>query len=172
MRDHQGGSTDLGSGGMVTKLAAARIALAAGCHMAIVSGRSPRPLQAVESGARCTWFLASASPSSVRKQWIAGTLHPRGTVHIDAGAARALAEGKSLLPAGVTAVEGDFDCGDAVIVRGPDGVDLAHGLIAYAAGEARCIMGRRSSETEALLGYRGRAALIHRNDLAMTRRHD
>jgi len=165
-------STDLGSGGMVTKLAAARIALAAGCHMAIVSGRTLRPLSAVEKGARCTWFVANATPAGVRKQWIAGTLRPCGTVHVDTGAARALLEGKSLLPAGVTAVDGEFDCGDAVIVRGPDGAELAHGLIAYPAAEARRIIGRRSSEIETLLGYRGRTALIHRNDLAMTRRHD
>jgi len=165
-------STDLGSGGMVTKLAAARIALAAGCHMAIVSGRTLRPLSAVEKGARCTWFVANATPAGVRKQWIAGTLRPCGTVHVDTGAARALAEGKSLLPAGVTAVDGEFDCGDAVIVRGPDGAELAHGLIAYPAAESRRIIGRRSSEIETLLGYRGRTALIHRNDLAMTRRHD
>ncbi|MEJ2522791.1 MAG: glutamate 5-kinase [Gammaproteobacteria bacterium] len=160
-------ATDTGSGGMVTKLAAARIALAAGCHMAIASGRVKSPLAAMESGARCTWFVASGSPASVRKQWIAGTLKPRGELVVDAGAVRALAAGKSLLPAGVVSVTGDFERGDAVVIRDGKGRALGHGLAGYGAGEARRIMGRRSGEIAGLLGYPGREELVHRNDLAM-----
>ncbi len=165
-------ATDVGSGGMVTKLAAARIALSAGCHMAIASGRVDSPISAVEAGARCTWFVARSSPSSVRKQWIAGTLKPRGELVVDEGAARALAAGKSLLPAGVVSVTGDFERGDAVRIRDGRGRDLAHGLAAYGADEARRIMGRRSADIAGLLGYPGREELVHRNDLAMTGRKD
>ena len=165
-------ATDVGSGGMVTKLAAARIALAAGCHMVIASGRVTSPIAAIEEGARCTWFVARHSPSSVRKQWIAGTLKPRGELVVDEGAARALAAGKSLLPAGVVAVTGDFERGDAVRIRDARGRDLAHGLVAYGADEARRIMGRRSAEISAILGYPGREELVHRNDLAMSGRTD
>ncbi len=162
-------STDFGSGGMVTKLTAARIAVAAGCHMAILNGRGASPVAALEDGARCTWFVAGGSPSGVRKQWIAGSLEPRGVVRIDAGAVAALLAGKSLLPAGVSEVSGDFDRGDAVLIEGPDGSELARGLVGYAASEARRIRGRHSSEIEGILGYRGRPVLIHRNDLAMSR---
>lgn len=161
-------ATDLGSGGMVTKVAAAKIALRAGCHMVIASGSTPHPLNSIEAGARCTWFIASASPRGVRKQWIAGTLQPRGEIVVDAGAAAALVSGKSLLPAGAISIEGEFDRGDAVIVRDADGKELAHGLVAYSAREARNIIGRKSAEIADILGYRGRDELIHRNDLAMT----
>ncbi len=164
-------TTDLGSGGMITKIAAAKIALRAGCHMVIASGRNPHPLQAVESGAPCTWFVAGDTPASVRKQWIAGSLKPRGDLVVDAGAAAALAAGKSLLPAGVIEVHGEFERGDAVIVRDGDGTELAHGLVAYSVSEARRIMGRKSSEIAAILGYGGRDELIHRNDLAMIKRN-
>lgn len=163
-------ATDVGSGGMITKIAAARIALRAGCHMVIASGHASHPLQAIESGAPCSWFVARRSPASVRKQWIAGTLKPHGEVIVDAGAAAALADGKSLLPAGVLEVSGAFQRGDAVIVRDQSGAELAHGLVAYSAGAARRIIGRRSSEIADILGYRGPDELIHRNDLAMTRR--
>jgi glutamate 5-kinase len=161
-------TTDLGSGGMVTKVAAAKIALRAGCHMVIASGSTPNPLRSIEVGARCTWFVASASPGSVRKQWIAGTLRPRGEIVVDAGAAAALAAGKSLLPAGAISLGGEFERGDAVIVRDADGRELAHGLVAYSAREAQQLIGRRSGEIADILGYRGRDELIHRNDLAMT----
>ncbi|MDH4030536.1 MAG: glutamate 5-kinase [Chromatiales bacterium] len=161
-------ATDIGSGGMVTKIAAAKIALRAGCHMVIASGRNPHPLQAIESGVPCSWFVADRSPARVRKQWIAGTLKPRGELVVDDGAAAALADGKSLLPAGVIQVDGEFQRGDAVIVRDRSGRELAHGLIAYSVGETRRIIGRRSSDIAAILGYRGRDELIHRNDLAMT----
>ena len=120
------------SGGMRTKLVAARIATQAGCAMAIALGRTDRPLRALEDGARCTWFLPAPEGRSARKRWIAGALAPLGALCVDAGAARALAGGRSLLPAGVRAVEGSFERGDPVIVRGPDGAALARGLSAYA----------------------------------------
>ena len=156
-----------GTGGMVTKLAAARVAMNAGCHMVIARGEGPRPIKAIEDGARCTWFLPAGTPRSARKQWIAASLVLAGTIAVDAGAASALANGKSLLPAGVTAVEGDFGRGDAVIVLTDDGRELGRGLIAYSAKDARQIMGHKSSEIEALLGYRGRDEMIHRDDLAL-----
>lgn len=164
-------ATEFGKGGMITKVAAGRIALAAGCHMAIASGRVRHPVRAVEEGARCTWFVAAASPGSVRKQWIAGSLQPRGEITVDAGAAAALATGKSLLPAGVLRITGEFERGDAVLVRDAEGRALAHGLAAYGAADARRIIGMKSHEIAAVLGYRGREELVHRNDLAMVMRH-
>ena len=164
-------ATEFGKGGMITKVTAARIALAAGCHMAIASGRVRHPVCAVEEGARCTWFVAAASPGSVRKQWIAGSLQPRGEITVDAGAAAALATGKSLLPAGVLRITGEFERGDAVLVRDAEGRTLAHGLAAYGAADARRIIGLKSHEIVAVLGYRGREELVHRNDLAMVTRH-
>ena len=155
------------SGGMVTKLQAAKIALGAGCHMVIADGKPDRPLAAIEGGARCTWFVAASNPRSARKQWIAGTLVPAGTLTIDGGAARALAAGRSLLPAGVRAVAGGFDRGDAVAVADAEGRELARGLCAYSATDARRIMGHKSGEIEALLGYRGRDEMIHRDDLVL-----
>ncbi|MFU8895754.1 MAG: glutamate 5-kinase [Gammaproteobacteria bacterium] len=165
-------ATDVGAGGMITKVAAGRIALAAGCHMVIASGRVRHPVRAIEAGAPCTWFIATLSPGRVRKQWIAGSLQPRGEIIVDDGAAAALAGGKSLLPAGVVRVSGDFDRGDAVLIRDQRGLVLAHGLSAYAAHDAVRIIGLRSAETEAVLGYRGREELVHRNDLAMVARND
>jgi glutamate 5-kinase len=155
------------SGGMVTKLGAARIALAAGCRMAIASGKVQRPLTAIESGGRCTWFVPQGSPASARKRWIAGTVEPAGAVVIDDGAVRALDQGKSLLPAGIVGVEGAFDRGDAIRVRDKAGREVARGLSAYAAADVKRIMGRRSSEIEEILGFRGRDEIIHRDDLAM-----
>ncbi|HET7201914.1 MAG TPA: glutamate 5-kinase [Steroidobacteraceae bacterium] len=162
-----GSASDLGSGGMATKVMAGRIALAAGCNMCITLGREQHPLRRIDGGARCTWFVAQASPRTVRKQWIMGLLKPAGTLHVDAGAAKALRSGKSLLPAGVTRVEGRFDRGDAVIVRDPDGLELARGLCAYSSEAARRVCGRRSQELEAILGYRGRDEMIHRDDLVL-----
>ncbi|CAA7618775.1 glutamate 5-kinase [Magnetospirillum sp. UT-4] len=159
--------TGYGSGGMVTKLNAARICLSAGCRMAICKGEPLNPLLVLEHGAPATWFVPSASARTARKQWIFGSMKPAGTLHLDAGAAKALAAGKSLLPAGVTAVEGEFDSGDCVLVANGDGRILARGLVAYSADEARRIMGRKSSGIEAALGYRGRDELIHRDDLVM-----
>jgi len=157
------------SGGMVTKLAAARIALGAGCHMVIADGRVTHPLSGLaRAGAPCTWFLAQANPLTARKRWIAGALQPSGTLHVDAGAAGALAAGKSLLPAGVVRVSGAFGRGDAVLVAGPDGREVARGLTAYAAADAARIAGHKSREIEALLGYRGREEMIHRDDLVLS----
>jgi glutamate 5-kinase len=156
-----------GSGGMRTKLDAARIAVGAGCRMAIASGRAERPISALRAGAKATWFLASATPGAARKQWIAGTLSPKGSVSVDPGAERALASGRSLLPAGVTAVDGQFERGDAVRVLAADGRELGRGLIAYAADEARLIAGKQSQGIAEVLGYRGRDEIIHRDDLVL-----
>lgn len=156
----------LSKGGMKTKLMAGQVATRAGCAMAITAGMVDRPLAALASGAPSTWFLAQGDPQAARKRWIAA-MKPRGRLRIDAGAARALAEGKSLLPAGVTAVSGRFGRGDPVDILGPDGTGLGKGLARYTAEEAAIIRGRRSAEIEALLGYPGRAALIHRDDLAL-----
>jgi glutamate 5-kinase len=164
-------ATDVGSGGMITKVAAGRIALAAGCHMVIASGRVRHPVLAVEQGAPCTWFIASVNPARVRKQWIAGSLKPRGEIVVDDGAVAALAQGRSLLPAGVIRVSGTFERGDAVLIKDARGHVLAHGLSAYGSEDAGRIIGLRSSEIESVLGYRGREELVHRNDLAMVVRH-
>jgi glutamate 5-kinase len=160
-------SSETGSGGMATKLLAAKIAVSAGCHLCIAAGHYRHPVRRIEEGARCTWFVPSASPITARKQWIAGTLRPAGAIAIDAGALSALAEGKSLLPAGVTRATGRFDRGDTVSVMGPDGAEIARGIIAYSDADAARIMGRRSSEIEAILGFRGRDEMIHRDDLVM-----
>jgi len=157
------------SGGMVTKLAAAKIAYGAGCRMAIVDGTAQHPLRAIENGARCTWFLPDQEPLAARKRWISGAINPSGTLTVDDGALGALGRGKSLLPAGVTAVEGSFRRGDAVIVKDGAGREIARGLVAYGAADARQIIGRKSSEIEAILGYRGRDEMIHRDDLVMGR---
>ena len=155
------------SGGMRTKLAAARIATQAGCAMAIALGHQDRPLTALARGARCTWFLPLPEGRSARKRWIAGSLQPLGTLAVDAGAARALAAGRSLLPAGVRAIDGAFERGDPVLVHGPDGAPLARGLTAYASADARRIAGHHSEEIEAILGWRGRDEIIHRDDLVL-----
>jgi glutamate 5-kinase len=155
------------SGGMRTKLAAARIATGAGCAMAIAVGHVAHPLRALADGARCTWFLPAPEGRSARKRWILGTLQPQGSLTVDAGAMRALGQGRSLLPAGVRALAGEFDRGDAVEVQGPDGRAVARGLSAYASADAARIIGHRSAEIEAILGWRGRDELIHRDDLVL-----
>ena len=159
----------LGSGGMVTKLMAARIALGAGTAMVIGDGHALRPVKAIEDGARVTWFLPSADPLAARKKWIAGALTASGRLTVDAGAARALDNGKSLLPAGVKAVSGDFGRGDAVLVVDEEGREIGRGLSAYSHADAAKIIGHNSREIERLLGYKGRAAMIHADDLAITR---
>ncbi len=153
------------SGGMVTKLEAARIAVGAGCAMIISDGRAEHPIRRLESGERHTRFAPAASAGTARKRWIAGALGSDARIAVDAGAANALRRGKSLLPAGVTAVEGHFRRGDAVRIVGPDGAEIAIGLIAYDADAARRIAGRQSGEIEALLGYKGRDVLVHRDDM-------
>ena len=156
------------SGGMVTKLAAARIAMNAGCRMAIADGRRMNPLQAVIDGVRCSWFLPAAEPKTARKRWIGGTLKPAGTLTVDAGALGALRSGRSLLPAGVIKVEGKFERGDAVVVADAAGNEIARGLSAYSAKDARAIMGHKSREIAGLLGFRGRDEIIHRDDLVLS----
>jgi glutamate 5-kinase len=156
----------LSKGGMKTKLMAARTAMAAGCALAITAGARDHPLRALEEGAPATWFLPKLDPASARKRWIAA-MKPRGEVRVDAGAADALARGKSLLPAGVVAASGAFGRGDPVAILDRQGRKLGQGLSRYTADEARAIAGHRSSEIEALLGYPGRAALIHRDDMAL-----
>jgi len=162
-----GSRSGMGSGGMVTKLVAARIALGAGCHVAIANGRRLNPLAALEQGQRCTWFLRHASPAAARKQWIAGSLKPRGVLQVDAGAERALRAGNSLLPAGVVAVSGRFERGDAVVIQGTGNRDLGHGLSAYSSEEAARIRGCQSGQIESILGYSGREELVHRDDLVI-----
>lgn len=156
---------DDGSGGMITKIEAARVALQAGCRLAISDGRDLHPLKRLLDGERATWFLPQGEPHTARKRWIAGSLKPVGTIVVDQGAARALARGKSLLPAGVTEVIGSFERGDPVIVAGADGTEIARGLIAYGSADAQRIRGRQSDEIEGILGYRGREEMIHRDDL-------
>jgi glutamate 5-kinase len=162
--------TELSRGGMRTKVEAGRIALAAGTDMVITSGKVLHPLKAISQGCPCTWFLAPSDPVTAKKRWIAGQLEPKGQVQIDAGAERALASGKSLLPAGVTRIDGHFDRGDAVIIRASDGRELGRGLIAYARPEAERIIGKKSSEIAGILGHEGRSELIHRDDMALNRK--
>ena len=161
--------TELSRGGMVTKLKAAKIALAAGTHMIIASGKDLYPLRAIGAGGPCTWFLAAANPVTARKRWIAGTLEPKGVVIIDDGARAALHAGGSLLPAGVKSISGQFERGEAVIIRDQTGREIGRGLIGYTAGEAAAIAGRNSMEIQTTLGYAGRAALIHHDDMALHR---
>jgi glutamate 5-kinase len=164
-----GAGTELSRGGMVTKIEAGKIALASGTNMVITSGTVEHPLRALSQGAPCTWLLAPSDPVTARKRWIAGQLEPKGVVEIDAGAERALFSGKSLLPAGVKRVEGAFERGDAVVIRGPDGREIGRGLVAYAREDAARIIGKRTSEIAAILGYAGRAALVHRDDMVLSR---
>ena len=159
----------LSRGGMQTKIEAGKIATAAGTHMVIASGHLDHPLRAIEDGARCTWFLTAGNPVTARKKWIAGSLEPKGTLTIDAGAVAALRRGNSLLPVGVVRIEGGFARGDAVIIRGPDGVEIGRGLCAYDAEDAQKIRGRSSSDIDAILGFSGRAEMVHRDDLVVGR---
>ncbi len=156
-----------GSGGMVTKVAAARIATGAGCRTVIADGKPLHPLSRIDQGGPCTVFRPQGTPLTARKRWIAGSLMPAGTLTVDDGALKALRQGRSLLPAGVTAVEGAFERGDAVVVRDAAGREVARGLIAYPAGEASRIMGHKTREIEGLLGYRGRDEMIHRDDMVL-----
>jgi glutamate 5-kinase len=162
-----GAGSPMGRGGMQTKIAAAKIAIGAGCHMCISKGAHPHPLKRIEEGARCTWFVPSSTPLATRKQWIAGTLKPAGEIRVDDGAVRALMQGKSLLPAGVTGTVGRFDRGDTVSVLGPDGAEVARGISAYSDADAARIMGRKSAEIETVLGFRGRDEIVHRDDLVL-----
>lgn len=159
--------SSVGTGGMMTKLLAAKIALSAGCNVAIARGTGENPLRALAEGGRATWFYAAESPMSARKRWIAGGLHPAGALVVDAGAEKALLSGKSLLPSGVTMIEGEFSRGDALLIKAVDGRVLGRGLSAYSAEDARRIRGRQTQEIETILGFKGRGALIHRDDLTL-----
>lgn len=160
----------VGAGGMATKLAAAQIVASAGCATVIASGLTEHPLKAVAAGARASLILAPATPLAAWKQWIAGSVAPGGALTLDAGAVKALEGGKSLLPSGIVAVSGDFGKGDSVRLLRPDGGRLGVGLANYAAEEIALIRGRHSDEIEGLLGYRGPAVVIHRDDLVLEHR--
>ncbi len=160
-------ANNVGSGGMVTKLDAARITTDAGCHMVIAKGTDTNPLRRIQNGARSTWFSAINSPRAARKQWIAGSLKPQGIITVDHGAAKALHSGKSLLAAGMTGISGQFERGDAISVCDPNGQEIARGLSAYSSGDATLIAGQRSDQIENILGYRGRSEVIHRDDLVV-----
>jgi glutamate 5-kinase len=162
--------SELSKGGMVTKIEAAKIAVAAGTHMVIASGRVMHALEPLGRRGTGTWFIARQDPVTSRKRWIAGTLEPRGALTVDQGAAKALLSGKSLLPAGVTKVEGSFERGDAVVIRNGAGVEIGRGITAYGHREAKAIIGRKSGEIEKILGYFGRAELIHRDDMVLQRK--
>jgi glutamate 5-kinase len=161
-------ASDHARGGMRTKIEAGKIATTAGAHMVIAPGHAVHPLRAIGSAeARATWFLAPGNPITSRKRWIAGSLEPKGTLTIDAGAAAALRRGKSLLPAGVVRVDGRFGRGDAVIIRGPDGAEIGRGLVAYDAEDASKIMRKSSSDIMLVLGIEGRAEMVHRDDMVL-----
>jgi glutamate 5-kinase len=162
-----GAGSELSRGGMRTKVEAAKIATAGGTHMVIADGRVAHPVRAIEEGKPCSWFLTGSNPVSARKTWIAGVLEPKGVLHLDSGAANAIRSGKSLLPAGVKRLEGVFERGDAVIMRAPDGGEVGRGLIGYDSTETALLVGRSSRDIAAILGYDGRAELIHRDDMAM-----
>jgi len=159
--------TATGSGGMATKVQAARIATHAGCSTIVAFGATAHPLEALREGARCTRFRADGTPASRRKQWLAGSLKLAGSVCIDDGAARALREGSSLLPVGVLSIDGSFGRGDVVSIRLEDGSEIGRGLVEYSSGDAGKLLGVRSEEIESRLGYRGRPVLIHRDELVV-----
>lgn len=162
-------ASEFGRGGMATKIMAARIATAAGAHLVIAAGAPRHPVRRIEQGGRCTWFKPAATPVAARKQWMAGSLQqPLGRLQVDAGAERALRSGKSLLPAGVTTVQGRFERGDTVGILDTQGREIARGMVAYSHVDAARIIGRRSSEIAAILGFSGREELVHRDDLVMT----
>jgi glutamate 5-kinase len=163
-----GSVSGFGRGGMASKLIAARIATGAGCDVIIAKGESLSPLAKIAAGARHTIFRASMTPAAARKRWIAGVLQPQGVLMIDEGAVKALSDGKSLLPAGIRQIDGRFERGDAVLVKDREGREIARGLAAYNASDAERIAGKRTVEIEAILGYRGRDEMIHRDDLALT----
>src|ERR1700738_3523659 len=161
--------SELSRGGMQTKIEAGKIATHGGTHMVIASGRVAHPLAAIAGGARCTWFLTPANPITARKKWIAGSLEPKGVLTIDAGAVAALRNGRGVLPVGVIQVEGIFARGDAVVIRGPDGAEVGRGLVAYDAEDAAKIKGRSSTDILSILGFGGRAEMVHRDDLVVGR---
>jgi glutamate 5-kinase len=160
-------ASELSRGGMRTKIEAARIAVGAGTHMIIADGRTLHPIARIAAGGPCTWFLTPSNPIAARKVWIGGSLELKGAVTVDAGAARALSTGKSLLPAGVIHIEGAFARGDCVAIRDAHGAEIGRGLIAYDALHAERIRGRNSRDIAHILGTPGRAEMIHRDDMAL-----
>ncbi|MCC2097915.1 MAG: glutamate 5-kinase, partial [Hyphomicrobiales bacterium] len=162
-----GAGSELSRGGMRTKVEAARIATGGGTHMVIADGRVLHPVSRIADGAPCTWFLTPSNPVTARKKWISGSLEDRGSVTLDEGAVRALQNGRSLLPAGVTKVEGAFARGDCVVIRDSQGLEIGRGLVAYDAAEAAQLAGRNSRDIEKVLGAPGRAEMIHRDDMAL-----
>jgi len=162
-----GVGSEVGSGGMRTKIEAAKIAAAAGCHMLIAYGIEPHPIDSLLNGSDCTWFKAKANPSSARKHWISGTLRSHGTYVVDDGAAQALLKGKSLLPAGVGQVRGEFGRGDAVTIVTLEGQQIGKGLSEYSSEQAKRIIGAQSHEIENILGFKYRDTLIHRDDMVV-----
>ena len=154
---------------MITKLTAARIAQSAGCSTVITLGSKDRPLQALMNGARATWILSTLTPDTARQIWLKGHLTPEGSISIDAGAATALASGASLLPVGVVTTSGDFARGAAVAIKDPTGTTIAKGISAYSSTDIAQIAGLHSDQIEQELGYRGRPAVVHRNDLVLER---
>ncbi|MBI3275293.1 MAG: glutamate 5-kinase, partial [Methylocystis sp.] len=162
-----GAASQFSRGGMRTKIEAAKIATTGGAHMIIADGRAPSPLSRIADGGPCTWFLTPSTPMTARKKWIAGSLEPKGCVHVDDGAARALASGKSLLPAGVTRIEGGFARGDCILIRNARGGEIGRGLVTYDASDAAQIIGRSSRDIEGLLGFKGPDEIIHRDDMAL-----
>ena len=162
-----GASSELSRGGMRTKIEAAHIAVNAGVHMLIADGRVKNPIARIAARAPCTWFLTPSTPLAARKIWIGGSLELKGAVYLDAGAVKALRGGKSLLPAGVTRIEGAFSRGDCVAIRDAGGVEIGRGLIAYDSHHANDIKGRNSRDIAAILGMAGRAEMIHRDDMAL-----
>ncbi len=159
--------TNLSKGGMITKIKAAKIAVSAGTHMVITTGKIKNPISSWQNGGRSTWFLSEATPVTARKKWIAGSLEAKGKVYLDNGAVKALRNGKSLLPAGVINIEGIFERGDAVMICESNGTILGQGLCAYNSKDAKNIIGHKSQDIETCLGYRGRQELIHRDDMAL-----
>lgn len=165
-----GAGSSVGTGGMATKLMAARLCMEAGCDMAIALGSELHPLTRMLKTEECTWFLADKTPISARKAWIGGAIKPRGTLILDQGAVKALDQGKSLLPAGIKAVKGSFERGDAVTLEDENGCFLGKGLTAYNAHDAKAIAGKHSNEIESILGYHGQDEIIHRDDLFTEKR--
>ena len=159
--------SDVGTGGMATKVQAASIATHAGCSTIIASGVIDNPLQALNDGARCTVFRAAATPAAARKQWLAGVLEVRGEMKLDDGAVRALGDGGSLLSVGVTSITGNFSRGDVVTLTDASGKSIGRGLAEYSADEASRLLGVRSDRIEAVLGYRGRDSMVHRDELVL-----
>ncbi|QGM99198.1 glutamate 5-kinase [Methylocystis parvus] len=162
-----GAASQYSRGGMRTKIEAAKIATTGGAHMVIADGRAEAPIERIRKGERCTWFLTPSNPVTARKRWIAGSLEPKGAVHIDEGAERALRAGKSLLPAGVTRVEGSFSRGDCIVIRNHLGGEIGRGLVTYDVLDAVKLVGRSTKEIEGLLGYTGPDEIIHRDDMAL-----